>query len=109
MSLATQTEDAIVKFLADELELDMIWARFDKTTLEQERQFKPVIRRQFNSQEAEVLSNVARSVLSFDGTDDEIQFAFRAFCRHRLTVNRYGDAAGHCNRFFTDAGHNPRS
>lgn len=62
MSLATQTEDALVKVLADDLELDMIWARFDKTTLEQERQFKPVIRRQFNTQEADVLSNVARSV-----------------------------------------------
>ena len=62
MSLATQTEDALVKVLADDLELDMIWARFDKTTLEQERQFKPVIRAQFNNQEADVLSNVARSV-----------------------------------------------
>lgn len=64
MSLATTTEleEAIVKVLADELELDMIWARFDKTTLEQERQFKPVIRRQFKNQEAEVLSNVGKSV-----------------------------------------------
>lgn len=62
MTLATQTEEAIVKVLADELELDMIWARFDKTTLQQEARFKPVIRQQFNAQEAEVLSNVGRSI-----------------------------------------------
>jgi len=62
MPLATQTEEAIVKVLADDLELDMIWARFDKTTLEQEKQFKPIIRREFKKQEDEVLTNVARSL-----------------------------------------------
>jgi len=63
MSIALQQyEQVIVKGIADELELDMIWDRFDKTAKEQEAEFKPVLRRQFKNQEAEVLANVGKSI-----------------------------------------------
>lgn len=76
MSLAMQPEleEALIKELADEIELDLLWIRFDKTTRQQEREFRPVLRNQFTKQKDEVLSNVAKSppVETLSGTPAEI-------------------------------------
>lgn len=57
MSLAL-IESHIIKGMADELELDMKWDRFAKTTLQQERRFKPALREVFREQRIAVLRQI---------------------------------------------------
>lgn len=52
-------DEQIIKGIADELEMTLRWNRFNKTTLQQERKFKPVLRATFTAQQEDVLERVA--------------------------------------------------
>lgn len=51
----------IIEKLADELQLDMLWDAFAKTTLQQENRLKPVLRAVFRRQKEDVLRRMERN------------------------------------------------
>ncbi len=61
MGFAIHLQNEIIKGVADELEMTLRWHRFDKTTRQQERKFKPVLRKVFTKQEADVLKRVRKN------------------------------------------------
>lgn len=58
MGFALQLQTELIKGIADEIEMTLRWNQFAKTTLQQERKFKPVLRNVFTKQEADVLKRV---------------------------------------------------
>ena len=58
MILSPAVEQMIIKTIADDFELDIVWSVFAKTTLQKEREFKPVLRRLFRDQEKRVLQKI---------------------------------------------------
>jgi len=61
MGFAIQIQHEIIKGVADELEMTLRWNRFAKTTAQQERKFKPVLREAFTKQETDVLKRVKKN------------------------------------------------
>ena len=64
--------EEVTKGVADEIEMTLRWNLFAKTTLQQERKFKPVLRKAFTAQEADVLKRVAKNPPPTKQTPSEI-------------------------------------
>lgn len=58
LQIPSIVEVALVKGIADELAMTLRWNRFAKSTLQQERKFKPKLREVFKAQKAEVLKRI---------------------------------------------------
>lgn len=70
--LAPYLDEILVKGIAEEIEMTLRWNQFNKTTLQQERKFKPVLRKAFTAQEDDVLKRVAKNPPPTKQTPSEI-------------------------------------
>ena len=59
--LTPEAEQSIIRLMADDFELDMVWESFAKFTIQQEQKFKPALRRLFTDQEKEVLRKISQN------------------------------------------------